>query len=578
MGARMEQAAQVKGRVMLKEMDIDGRPASVMFMTDDFVPVDPEMATMIKAHFLDEQGGVLFLTREPSEKLKAWRLARERARELLERKVDFIQDPETGRLMGSHPSGGDKESSGKGGGKVKVKKEDFDKAGIQFGKLTEGYTDEAKKDAEDRFVERWNESVGIEPAEFKKDFLGGIDATMKFGMGEGKSFSVYGQIPGTGKFKGLMVGNYSRAIDPKGKKAESVRLEIIKAARHTGIGKTILAGNIETYQKLGIEKVDVNAGLDVGGYAWAKYGYVPNQGSWDRLRGNLQVKIVPNASGRPGSVQAGKWSQLTEGTQERVHELWQTSTYGGFLDSENQNWYQSGEASEVAKQDLADKFKVDANMPEWTHDALQSAREAVEKEEEQSIPFTNKQLFDAINLAYERDEDLIDVSFDDSLLQEPEDASAAQETLPGIEPEDLSKRLTPAMREHLVSEVQNAFIKRAAVDAEDMDPPAYLGESVRELQEDYWSGMSESERLNYAIEFDLAYFQADEDEQLKLEPPEDPLIEILRSPDPKSIWKVADSLRGKELLLKTSWTGALDLKDKESMDRFNEYVGRRLHA
>lgn len=69
--------------MMQKEMEIDGRPASVMFMNDDFVPVDEEMATMVKAHFLDERGGVLFMSREPSEKLKAWRRERDRARELL---------------------------------------------------------------------------------------------------------------------------------------------------------------------------------------------------------------------------------------------------------------------------------------------------------------------------------------------------------------------------------------------------------------------------------------------------------------------------------------------------------------
>ena len=61
----------------------------------------------------------------------------------------------------------------------------------------------------------------------------------------------------------------------------------------------------------------------------------------------------------------------------------------------------------------------------------------------------------------------------------------------------------------------------------------------------------------------------------ELFPPEkDPLLAALHSSDPKSIWKVADSPKGKELLLGTNWSGVLKLNDKETMDRFNKYVGK----
>ena len=54
----------------------------------------------------------------------------------------------------------------------------------------------------------------------------------------------------------------------------------------------------------------------------------------------------------------------------------------------------------------------------------------------------------------------------------------------------------------------------------------------------------------------------------------DGLMKLARSSDPKALWAIADSEKGKELLLGTSWSGVLNLKDKQTMDRFNAYVGK----
>ena len=42
----------------------------------------------------------------------------------------------------------------------------------------------------------------------------------------------------------------------------------------TGLGKRILETELNDYEKLGVEKVRLLANIDVGGYAWAKFGYV----------------------------------------------------------------------------------------------------------------------------------------------------------------------------------------------------------------------------------------------------------------------------------------------------------------
>ncbi len=45
-----------------------------------------------------------------------------------------------------------------------------------------------------------------------------------------------------------------------------------------GVAKELLANSVELYEQAGISKVTLFAALDVGGYAWAKYGFCPEPG------------------------------------------------------------------------------------------------------------------------------------------------------------------------------------------------------------------------------------------------------------------------------------------------------------
>ena len=59
-----------------------------------------------------------------------------------------------------------------------------------------------------------------------------------------------------------------------------------------GIAKKLLRESIDLYQKMGIEKVTLHAGREVGGYAWVRYGFKPTQKSWDKIRkGALRKKL-----------------------------------------------------------------------------------------------------------------------------------------------------------------------------------------------------------------------------------------------------------------------------------------------
>ncbi len=54
--------------------------------------------------------------------------------------------------------------------------------------------------------------------------------------------------------------------------------ELNTSAQGQGIAKDLLANSMRLYDMAGIGSIHLTAGLDVGGYAWAKYGFLPTSG------------------------------------------------------------------------------------------------------------------------------------------------------------------------------------------------------------------------------------------------------------------------------------------------------------
>lgn len=75
--------------------------------------------------------------------------------------------------------------------------------------------------------------------------------------------------------------------------------------RNIGTAKHVLRQNIAYYRQLGLSRVEIYAGLDRGGYAWAKYGFAPTRDWWDALRPVLRDRIgVPALNIAPADRQA----------------------------------------------------------------------------------------------------------------------------------------------------------------------------------------------------------------------------------------------------------------------------------
>jgi hypothetical protein len=334
------------------------------------------------------------------------------------------------------------------------------------------------------------------------------------------------------------------------------------------------------YQKLGLDKVQVHADIDVGGYAWAKYGYVPERGSWPNLRGDLDYEIDKLSSGGGSGDAAGSWDDLPSSNQSKIEGAWMRSTRSEFLDSEINNWRDGGQPLDDAKAAVAEDFNKGGTM-DWAEHAIAGYRKSREEQGQSEIPFTDEQILNAVSLNYDTGggdgRGDLEVQFVDHKLTNPTGHDPAQETLPGIPPVAPHERLTPEMRDGLTSVIDKAFDREAEHKADDIEPPDYLSDSVEEYQGEYWDQMDDREKYRWAEDNASDFLtvsggvegtgemSADDAERLR---------KLTQSNDPKALWAIADSKYGKKLLLGTDWYGALNLKDKETMDRFNAYVGK----
>jgi hypothetical protein len=141
--------------------------------------------------------------------------------------------------------------------------------------------------------------------------------------------------------------------------------------------------------------------------------------------------------------------------------------------------------------------------------------------------------------------------------------------------------LTDETKDEIVDALTKGFNDQAEKDADDAEPPD-MSDRISEYQQEYWDQMSDEDRYRWADRNgELPEYPIEDDEdETHAEPVEtsDPqraaLLKLAESVNPKALWAIADSPQGKELLLNTSWSGVLDLKDKQTMDRFHAYVGK----
>ena len=513
------------------------------------------------------------------------------ARVLIARDVDYIQDPTTGRLEGSHPQGGGDSGSGGsdkpgeskpsksssassgGGDKKKAEIADFAKDDVAL-----DTTVRVDGETQKKFIDTWNEKIAEAPADFRKSFLGGVNGSMRISFKDRENAMVMSGalLDATGK----EIGEYRRTIDFDDKKASSDYFKLNNSATGHGIGKQVLAGNVAMYQKLGLEKVEVHADIDVGGHAWARYGYVPTRMAWSGLSDEIMNEIDKRSSGGSGgSYEASSWEELSSHQQNKIESAWMEAGRQEFIDSEIDNWRENGEALQTAKTAMVESFN--ASVQDWGEHAIDGYRKQREESGEPPIPFDNYTLLSAINLdfnsRYENGEGDLDVTFDDAKLTSPSGVDPAQPSLPNLPTVEPHEHLTESMRDGLTTALDKAFEREADSKADDIEPPSYIADNVGEMQSEYWDQMDEEDRFKWAErnEPDLITSEGESEGSGEIDDEDaNRLRTLAASNDPKAVWAIADSKYGKQILLGQDWYGEMNLKDKETMDRFNAYVGK----
>jgi hypothetical protein len=77
---------------------------------------------------------------------------------------------------------------------------------------------------------------------------------------------------------GDQIGQIAREINMDTGQAHHGYLKFYeKSDQGSGLAKQLLGNQIDTYNKLGLKSADLFANIDVGGYAWAKYGFLPQE-------------------------------------------------------------------------------------------------------------------------------------------------------------------------------------------------------------------------------------------------------------------------------------------------------------
>jgi hypothetical protein len=431
--------------------------------------------------------------------------------------------------------------------KAKADVADFDKAKVEIDRNTKD--DPAKTQ---KFLTTWNDRIGEAPEEFKNEFLGGIPATMNvkydtYGTGEDadNTMELDGALLDA---DGRTIGSYTRTIDFRDNKAVSSYFVLNNSKTGGGVGKQVLKANVEMYQKLGLDSVEVHANIDVGGYAWAKYGYVPTD--WYELQSNLEDRLNEMAGG--GDYEPSSWDEMSSDQQQEVYNAWRESTEDDFIRSEQENYVEDGRALDDQKQEMADEAKWD---DKWVTDGLAKWRSDTELTD---IPFTDEEIARALSVDYrsrhgDGREDP-DVTIDESRL-----------------PEATRDKLTDDMRSEIEGALVTSFNDTAERDAPDRDVPT---DNIADYQSEYWDSMKDRDKYRWAVDNDKLPTGGSEGTGEISSDDADHLRGLLGSSDPKAIWDIADAPGGKELLLGSDWNGELNFHDKDSMDRFNAYVGK----
>lgn len=112
-------------------------------------------------------------------------------------------------------------------------------------------------------------------------------------------------------------------------------------------GKKVFEGLVDEYERMGVDTINLHANIDVGGYAWGRYGFVPNDSLAHTMRRRMEdvevggtMSYVEKTEARQpdGSIRRTRKTISTEATPELVKTI--HSLISDYEDSESaSSWW-----------------------------------------------------------------------------------------------------------------------------------------------------------------------------------------------------------------------------------------------
>ena len=151
-------------------------------------------------------------------------------------------------------------------------------------------------------IKEYNELVGIRPVDFRRQFLGPASDTssLDISSGVGGSMGIVSMLSKGSTGIGTMVRSLFN--DDGRKVASHDSFELFRGKQGFGHAKDILGSQVKLWQNIGVDQVNLEANVDIGGYAWAKYGFLPGNNMWKDLSRQVGNRIVE--AGYKGMVDA----------------------------------------------------------------------------------------------------------------------------------------------------------------------------------------------------------------------------------------------------------------------------------
>lgn len=533
--------------------------------------------------------------------------------------------------------------------------------------------------------------TGLSPEELYHRMTGGLGGDLQA--------MTRAEDPDVVTFMGGVPNSHSffRDVNLREGYADHSSFEVEDVMQGRDVAKSVLAGQIDAYRKMGLREVRTTANLDVGGYAWAKYGFAPGEGDWNMLRREIYGKIddySPPApeydayskildSRDPKSIWALSDSPLGKNLligrywngkldlrdrdsmarfdayvsrRRRVGDAWSEEDHPRVPAGSSEGGQFTSSGGEAARQDDlqrkrraelerdleaaargdgdVDPYEVNAPYLEHFEDEAERARERAatltERADRMSDDPLNSraraELEEAIDEAtaradrYERmaenirDNPLVRADWSNAGVHPSDDQALGLLNGLGVPPEDFREHMLGGHDGDLLvhgslfgtltvesqsddfrfqrvldprtGSVNNAYFKvDSSLQGSSVGKDVLLGQAALYEQTGLFDRMTVYANIDVGGYAWARYGYVPRQESwdsfrqyadyTRITDPADrqAVRQILSSSDPKSMWAVADSRYGRDLLLNKSWSGELNFRDPDAMRRFRVYLG-----